>query len=35
VSGGRYRLYVGDSSASLPLRVTIRRAAARLAPGVW
>jgi beta-glucosidase len=35
LSGGRYRIGVGDSSASLPLRATISRSAATLAPGAY
>lgn len=35
VTPGRYRISVGDSSAHLPLRATVRRRRARLAPGVY
>jgi beta-glucosidase len=35
VSRGRYTIAVGDSSAALPLRVTLRRRRARLAAGLY
>jgi beta-glucosidase len=35
VSRGRYGIYVGDSSASLPLHAFVRRVRARLAPGAY
>jgi beta-glucosidase len=37
ITPGRYRIYVGDSSslANLPLRATLVRRAARLAPGAY
>ncbi len=35
VAGGRYGLYLGDSSASLPLHAFARRVRARLAPGAY
>jgi beta-glucosidase len=35
VTRGRYGIFVGDSSAALPLTTTIQRSAATLAPGVY
>ena len=35
VARGRYGIYVGDSSASLPLHAFVRRVRARLAPGAY
>jgi beta-glucosidase len=35
ITAGTYHLYVGDSSASLPLQAKLHRKAARLAPGVY
>jgi beta-glucosidase len=35
VTRGRYTVYVGDSSASLPLHAAVKRSAARLAPDAY
>jgi beta-glucosidase len=35
VARGRYGIYVGDSSASLPLHAFVRRVRSRLAAGVY
>jgi beta-glucosidase len=35
VDAGNYQIYVGDSSANLPLRTRVHRVAAKLAPGSY